>query len=56
MSDIQEVLRALQVFSHATDKASIDRANVWLQEFQHSVNTLSPLADKPTLIARNALA
>ncbi|KAF4573006.1 Armadillo-like helical [Pleurotus pulmonarius] len=37
MSDkIQELLSVLDVFSRAPDKASLDKANSWLQEFQHS--------------------
>ncbi|KAF8647942.1 hypothetical protein AX16_006474 [Volvariella volvacea WC 439] len=36
MSDVQAVLSALDVFSRAPDKASLDRANAWLQDFQHS--------------------
>ncbi|KAF9015064.1 armadillo-type protein [Cyathus striatus] len=36
MADIQALLSALDVFSRATDKESIDRANSWLQDFQHS--------------------
>lgn len=38
MADIQALLSALDVFSRAPDKTSIDRANSWLQDFQHSVN------------------
>ncbi|CAA7258638.1 unnamed protein product [Cyclocybe aegerita] len=36
MTDIQALLSALDVFSRAPDKASIERANSWLQDFQHS--------------------
>ncbi|TFK41259.1 armadillo-type protein [Crucibulum laeve] len=36
MADIQALLAALDVFSCAPDKASLDRANSWLQDFQHS--------------------
>lgn len=36
MSDIQQLLSALEVFSSAPDKAAIERANAWLQDFQHS--------------------
>ncbi|KII93873.1 hypothetical protein PLICRDRAFT_99710 [Plicaturopsis crispa FD-325 SS-3] len=36
MADIQALLSALDVFSRAPDKASLDQANSWLQDFQHS--------------------
>ncbi|KAJ7492711.1 armadillo-type protein [Mycena latifolia] len=36
MADIQAVLSAIDVFSRAPDKVSLDRANTWLQDFQHS--------------------
>ncbi|KAJ7125671.1 armadillo-type protein [Mycena crocata] len=36
MADIQAVLSAIDVFSRAPDKVSLDRANSWLQDFQHS--------------------
>ena len=42
MSDIQALLTALDVLTRAPDKASLEKANSWLQDFQHSVNTLSP--------------
>lgn len=42
MADVQAVLSALQVFNGAPDKASLEGANTWLQDFQHSVNHLSP--------------
>ena len=42
MADIQALLAALDVFTRAPDKASLEKANAWLQDFQHSVNTLSP--------------
>jgi len=49
MTDIhQALLSALDVFSRAPDKASLERANSWLQDFQHSVNCLSPVAMLPT--------
>lgn len=32
-----QVLAALEVFSSATDKDAINRANTWLLDFQHSV-------------------
>ncbi|KAF8213141.1 armadillo-type protein [Mycena galopus ATCC 62051] len=36
MADVQAVLSALAVFEGAPNKASLDRANTWLQDFQHS--------------------
>lgn len=39
MAGVQTVLSALQVFSGTPDKAALDTANTWLQDFQHSVNT-----------------
>ncbi|CCL98288.1 uncharacterized protein FIBRA_00282 [Fibroporia radiculosa] len=36
MAAVQAVLSALDVFSRAPDKAALDQANVWLQDFQHS--------------------
>ncbi|KAF9044615.1 ARM repeat-containing protein [Hymenopellis radicata] len=36
MDSIQTVLSALDVFSRAPDKASLETANSWLQDFQHS--------------------
>jgi hypothetical protein len=48
MATMQALLSALEVFSGAPDKASIERANSWLQDFQHSVNCLSPVAHLPT--------
>ncbi|PFH50786.1 hypothetical protein AMATHDRAFT_144313 [Amanita thiersii Skay4041] len=36
MTDIQALLSALDVFSRAPDKISLESANSWLQEFQHS--------------------
>jgi transportin-3 len=41
MSDIQALLSALDVFSRAPDKVSLENANSWLQDFQHSVNLIS---------------
>lgn len=38
-TNVQAVLNALDVFGRAPDKASLDTANAWLQDFQHSVNT-----------------
>lgn len=48
MADIQAVIAALDVFSRAPDKPSLERANAWLQEFQHSVNVFSPVATPTT--------
>lgn len=39
MTEIQAVISCLDVFSRAPDKASLDAANTWLQDFQHSVNS-----------------
>ncbi|KIJ45201.1 hypothetical protein M422DRAFT_779110 [Sphaerobolus stellatus SS14] len=39
--DVAAVLSALAVFGTATDKAAIQQANSWLQEFQHSVSALT---------------
>ncbi|EGO05222.1 hypothetical protein SERLA73DRAFT_82769 [Serpula lacrymans var. lacrymans S7.3] len=36
MADIQALLSALDVFNRAPDKASLEKANSWLQDFQHS--------------------
>ncbi|OJT10098.1 hypothetical protein TRAPUB_13454 [Trametes pubescens] len=36
MANVQAVLSALQVFSRAPEKAALDQANTWLQDFQHS--------------------
>ncbi|KAJ7900248.1 armadillo-type protein [Mycena olivaceomarginata] len=36
MADVQAVLSALAVFDGVPDKASLERANTWLQDFQHS--------------------
>ncbi|KAH9947142.1 ARM repeat-containing protein [Amylocystis lapponica] len=55
MASVQDVLSALAIFSRAPDKASLDHANVWLQDFQHSrdawatcnVLLLSPEAPVP---------
>ena len=43
MADITSVLAALEVFSGAPDKASLERANAYLQDFQHSVKAFSPV-------------
>ncbi|GBE77835.1 ARM repeat-containing protein [Sparassis latifolia] len=36
MANVQAVLSALDVFGRAPNKASLDQANAWLQDFQHS--------------------
>lgn len=41
MAELPALLSALQVFSSAPDKVSLESANAWLQDFQHSVNYLS---------------
>lgn len=38
-ANVQAVLSALDVFTRAPEKAALDQANTWLQDFQHSVNT-----------------
>jgi transportin-3 len=43
-ANIQALLSALSVFTRAPDKTSLENANSWLQDFQHSVNALSPFA------------
>jgi transportin-3 len=48
MADIQALLSALDVFSRAPDKESLERANSWLQDFQHSVIDF-PVAKTATL-------
>lgn len=47
MAEIQTLLSCLDVFSRAPDKASLDAANTWLQDFQHSVN--SPFTSGPIM-------
>ena len=37
MANVQAVLSALEVFSRAPEKAALEQANSWLQDFQHSV-------------------
>ncbi|KAI9461827.1 armadillo-type protein [Boletus coccyginus] len=41
MDNIQPLLSALDVFTRAPDKASLDNVNSWLQEFQHSPDAWS---------------
>ncbi|KAI0936668.1 hypothetical protein AcV5_004749 [Taiwanofungus camphoratus] len=54
MASVQAVISALDVFSRAPDKASLDQANTWLQDFQHSrdawstCNVLLLSPDTPT--------
>ena len=38
---VKQVLQALDVFSGKPDRESLEKANAWLQEFQHSVSILS---------------
>ena len=37
-ANVQAVLSALDIFTRAPEKAALDQANTWLQDFQHSVN------------------
>jgi hypothetical protein len=37
-TDFRALFKALEVMQGAPDKASMDQANAWLQDFQHSVN------------------
>jgi hypothetical protein len=53
MADIQALLAALDVFTRAPDKASLEKANAWLQDFQHSVNTISPVAHRLRHLTRH---
>jgi len=53
MANFQALLTALGVFTRAPDKASLEKANAWLQDFQHSVNTLSPVATRLRPLTRN---
>lgn len=53
-ASVKAVLAALETFSGHPDKTSIERANRWLQDFQHSVRDvvrdqtqLSPLTFDP---------
>ncbi|TDL28505.1 ARM repeat-containing protein [Rickenella mellea] len=41
MADVQAVLSALDVLNQASDKTSFERANAWLQDFQHSPDAWS---------------
>lgn len=52
MADIQALLAALDVFTRAPDKASLEKANAWLQDFQHSVN-ISPVAPRLRPLTRH---
>ncbi|KAH9944146.1 ARM repeat-containing protein [Epithele typhae] len=36
MANVQAVLSALEVFSRVPEKAALEQANTWLQDFQHS--------------------
>jgi len=44
-TSVQAVLQALQVFSGQPDKPSIDAANRWLQDFQHTVSIADNVDD-----------
>lgn len=46
MAGVQAVLSALDVFSRAPDKLALENANIWLQDFQHSVNTRFALVQR----------
>jgi len=50
MADVQAVISALQIFNGAPDKASLEAASTWLQDFQHSVNYLSPWTNHDQLV------
>lgn len=52
-SSMQAVLSALNIFSSAPDKAALDSANVWLQDFQHSVNTFRVWSNVPPTLTSN---
>ena len=39
MANVQAVLSALEGFSRAPEKAALEQATTWLQDFQPSVNT-----------------
>ena len=49
MANVQAVLSALEVFSRAPEKAALEQANSWLQDFQHSVNTCFAIPDDRAL-------
>jgi hypothetical protein len=53
MADIQAVLAALDIFTRAPDKDSLEKANSWLQDFQHSVITLSSVAHRLRPLTRH---
>ena len=56
--NITALLAALDVFGRAPDKEQLERANAWLQDFQHSVIVLSPgqYATDLTVIPSTAVA
>lgn len=53
MADLQGLLSALDVFSRAPDRDALEKANSWLQDFQHSVTTLSPVDRRLDLTTPN---
>ena len=47
MADIQQLLSVLDVFGRAPDRDGLEKANAWLQDFQHSVrNKFSALGHR----------
>ena len=47
MADIQQLLSVLDVFGRAPDRDALEKANAWLQDFQHSVrNKFSALGHR----------
>lgn len=56
-ASVKAVLQALQVFSGQPDKASLESANRWLQDFQHTVRHLGSLCTRACLLrSRSTLA
>ncbi|VDB99715.1 unnamed protein product [Peniophora sp. CBMAI 1063] len=50
MADIQQLLSVLDVFGRAPDREALEKANAWLQDFQHSAdawNSCSVLLSSP---------
>jgi hypothetical protein len=54
-TSVQAVLQALQVFSGQPDKPSIDAANRWLQDFQHTVSIADMRTNRKPDIAMTSL-
>lgn len=46
MADIQQLLSVLDVFGRAPDREGLEKANAWLQDFQHSVRKFSALGHR----------